>query len=424
MNEEARKSRLIDRSPSRKEIELEIPAEDVEQEYARILVDYAGRVKIAGFRKGHAPRDIVRSLFDRDILHDAYDVLIPRVVDKELKVLNLDPVSAPVVQNLEHEPGRPLRCTVAFEVLPDFDLPDYRSIQISRRPASVGEAEVEKALEDIRAGAAEYVPVSGRGVADGDYVVAEIQGRDTKTRRLLPVEKSVVLAGHADNEPSLNETLRGQKPGEERAFRVSYGRDHANRRVAGRDIEYRLRVSEVKEKRLPELNDEFAKTVGDYSSLDDLKEKVRKELSESRERANRTAAASDVLGEIAKQVALELPESVVEKEALAILKRNLETARVPRISAQALEELKTQSRRQAVERLTNRLILEKIARQEGLEVREEDIQGEIKSLAQANKVSETAVADAVKREGRMEEIRETLLIRKTVDFLIKNAIIS
>jgi trigger factor len=425
MSEELKKSRLIDRSPSRKEIELEIPAEEVDQEYARILGEYAGRVKIAGFRKGHAPLDMVRSLFDRDILHDVYDVLVPRALDRELKALNLDPVNAPAVQNLEHEPGRPLRCTMAFEVLPDFDLPDYRTIRVSKRQASVDDAEVEKALADIQAGAAEYVPVSGRGVADGDYVVAEIQGRDVKTRRLLPVEKSVVLAGHAENEPALNEVLRGQKAGEERVFRVSYARDHGNRRVAGRDIEYRLRVSEVKEKKTPELNDEFAKTVGEYAGLADLRDRIRKELIESRERANRSAAASDVLAEISKQVALELPESVVEKEALAILRRNLEAARgAPRVSAPAFEELKAQARRQAVERLTNRLILEKIARQEGLEVGEADVQAEIRALAQANKVSEAAVADAVKREGRMEEIRETLLIRKTVDFLVKNVIIN
>jgi len=263
MSEEAKKSRLIDRSPSRKEIELEIPAEEVETEYERILGDYAGRVKIAGFRKGHAPRDLVKSLFDHDIVHDAYDVLIPRSLDQELKALRLEPVSAPVVRDLDYEPGRPLRCTVAFEVLPEFDLPDYRAIQVPRRPAAVEEADIAKALEEIRAGAAEYVPVSGRGVAEGDYVVAEIQGKDAKTRRLLPVEKSVILAGHADNESALNEALRGQKPGEERVFRVSYGKDHANKRVAGRDFEYRLKVSEIKEKRVPELSDEFAKSVGD-----------------------------------------------------------------------------------------------------------------------------------------------------------------
>jgi trigger factor len=423
MSEQDKKNRLLDKSPSRKEIELEIPSEEVEREYAKVLGDYAGRVKLPGFRKGHAPRDMVRKLFDHDILHDVYDELVPKVLGEELKVNGLDPVNVPVIHDLRHEHGQPLRCTVAFEVLPHFDLPDYRSVQVPEHPAALGEAEVEKALEEIQTRAAEYIPVAGRGVADGDYVAAEIQGKDLKTKRFLPVEKAVVLAGHSDNEPALNEVIKGQKNGEERPFRVSYGKDHANKRVAGKEIEYTLKVSEIKEKKIPALNDEFARAAGDYADLNDLRTKVRKEILEARERAGRNATASAVLQEIAKKLSLELPESVVEHETLSVLKRMLSAARQPRIPADALEGLKAQARRQAVEHLTNHLILEKIARQEGFEVSDEEIQAEIKTLAQANGVPEKYLADIIARENRREEIQETLLFRKTVDFLVKNAII-
>jgi len=423
MSEQDKKNRLLDKSPSSKEIELEIPSEEVEREYAKVLCDYAGRVKLPGFRKGHAPKDMVRNLFDHDILHDVYDELIPKVLGEELKAHNLNPVNVPAIHDLRHEHGQPLRCTVAFEVLPDFDLPDYRSVQVPEHPAAVDEAELEKALEQLQARAAEYISVAGRGVADGDYVAAEIHGKDLKTKRFLPVEKAVVLAGHSDNEPALNEAIKGQKPGEERVFLVSHGKDHANKRVAGREIKYTLKVSEIKEKKIPELNDEFAKAAGDYADLNDLREKVRKELLEARERAGRNATASAVLREIAKKVPLELPESVVEHETLSVLKRMLNAVRQPRIPADALEGLKAQARNQAGENLTNHLILEKIARQEGFEVSDEEIQAEIKTLAQANGVPEKYLADMIARENRREEIQETLLFRKTVDFLVKNAII-
>ncbi len=424
MNTEKTISRLIDLSPSRKEIELEVPAEDVAREYDRILGEYAGRVKIAGFRKGHAPRDMVKNLFDHEIMHDAYDALIPKVLDEELKALRLDPVNVPEIRDLKHEPGQSLRCVATFEVLPEFELPDYRKVRVAPRTSAVEETEVEKALEDLRAKAAEYVPVEGRGVADGDYAVAEIQGRDAKTKRLLPVEKAVVLAGHADNEPALNEAIRGITPGEERGFHVDYGKDHANRRVAGKSIDYTLKVTEIKEKRVPELNDEFAKSLGDYLGLEDLKARIRKELHESHERADRAATASEVLKEIAKLVNLELPESVVEHETLSVLRRMLSGARQPRVPAEAFEALKAQARAQAVDRLTNHLILDKIARKEGLEVSEEEIQEEIRSLAEANHVSVPALTDMVNREGRRDELKENILFRKTVDFLVKNAIIS
>jgi len=423
MNAPGRQNRLKDISSSRKEIELEIPPDEVRKEYEKILGEYTGKVKLSGFRKGHAPRDMVRSLFEHDIKHDVYDSLIPRVLEEELRGLRLNPVNVPVLRDLKHEEGQPLRCTAAFEVLPEFELPDYRTIQVPGRTPEVGEEDVDKVLEDIRARAAEYVPVEGRGVGDGDYAVVEMQGRDRRTNRFLPVEKAVVLAGHAENEPALNEKIKGMKAGEEGAFEVLYPKDHPNRRVAGKDIAYNLKVREVKEKKVPELNDEFARTVGTLEGLKDLREKVRKELVEAREKAGRNETASAVLAEVAKRVSLELPESVVEQESLALLKRFLSASRDRRIAPEALEGLKAQSRRQAEDHLKNHLILEKIAKKEGFGVTEEEIQAEIRDLAQANHVSEPYLADMLKREDRREELVETLLFRKTVDFLVKTAII-
>ena len=423
MNAPGRQSRLVDVSPSRKEIELEIPPDEVLKEYEKILGEYVGKVKLSGFRQGHAPREMVRSLFDHDIKHDVYDSLIPRVLEEEMRGLGLNPVNVPVLRDLKHEDGQPLRCTAAFEVLPDFELPDYRTIQVPVRTPEVVEEDVDKILEDIRARAAEYVPVEGRGVGDGDYAVVEMQGRDRRTNRLLPVEKAVVLAGHAENEPALNAKITGMKAGEDGAFEVAYPKDHPNRRVAGKDIAYSLKVKEVKEKKLPELNDEFARTVGTPEGLKDLREKVRKELVEAREKAGRNETASAVLAEVAKRVSLELPESVVEQESLAVLKRFLSASRDRRIAPEALEGLKAQARRQAEDHLKNHLILEKIAKKEGFGVSEEEIQAEIRDLAKANHVSEPYLAEMIKREERREELVETLLFRKTVDFLVKTAII-
>ena len=423
MSENEPKARLIDLGPSRKEIALEVPADEVEREYAKVLADYAGRVKLPGFRKGHAPQDMVRNLFDHDILHDVYDAVIPRAVDAELKARGLVPVNVPEVRDLRHDHGRPLTCTVSFEVLPDFDLPDYRSIRVPEESAAVDEAEVDKALEDIRVRAAEYVPVPGRGVGEGDYVVVEMQGRDLRTKRLLPLEKAVVLAGHAENEPALNETIKGQSAGETRLFKVPYPKDHANKRVAGREVEYTLKVSEIKERKLPALGDEFAKSVGGYDGLDDLRAKVRKELLEAKDRGRRNATASAVLREIGNRISLELPESVIERETLSVLRRMLNSARQGRVPAEALEGLKVQARAQAVEHLRNHLVLEKIARQEGFQVTEEEFAGEVRELARANGVPEKALAEMIAREDRRGEVEETLLFRKTVDFLVKSAII-
>jgi trigger factor len=424
MSAPGRQSRLADLSPSRKEIELEIPDEEFRAEYEKVLGDYVTRAKLDGFRKGHAPRDRVKALFDHEIRHDVYDALIPRVLEEELKALRLNPVNVPELRDLKHEDGQPLRCTAAFEVLPEFELPDYRSVQIKRKTVELADADVDRAMEDIRARAAEYVPVEGRGVADGDYAVVEMQGRDQKTRRLLPVEKAVVLAGHAENEPALNDKIMGMTPGEERPFEVVYPKEHANKRVAGKDIVYNLRLRELKEKKLPALDDEFAKSLGAAEGLEALRGRIRQELLAARERAGQNETASEVLRAIADRVKLELPESVIEQETLSVLRRVLSSSRDRRISPEALENLKIEARRQAEDHLRNHLILEKIAQKEGLGVSEEEVQAEIASLAKANNVSEKVLAEMVRRdEHRHEEMVENLLFRKTVDFLVKTAII-
>jgi trigger factor len=424
MNPTGRQTRLTDISASRKEIELEIPEEEFRQEYEKVLNEYVTRAKLDGFRKGHAPREQVRKLFDHDIRHDVYDALIPRVLEEELKAIRLNPVNVPELRDLKHEDGQPLRCTAAFEVLPELELPDYRTVQVKRKAVEVADADVDRALEDIRGRAAEYIPVEGRGVAEGDYAVVEMQGRDKKTRRLLPVEKAVVLAGHAENEPALNEKIMGMTPGEERSFEVDYPKEHANRRVAGKGIVYGLKLRELKEKKLPVLDDEFAKSVGAAEGLDSLRAKVRQELLAARERAGQNEMASEVLQAIADRVTLELPDSVVEQESLAILRRILSAYRDRRIAPEALEGLKAEARRQAVEHLRNHLILEKIALKEGFGVSEEEVHAEIASLAKANNVSEKVLAEMVHRdEHRREEMVENLLFRKTVDFLMKTSII-
>ncbi len=425
MNNDRAKSQLTEISPSRRELKLEIPETEVQNEYGKILNAYISRVKISGFRKGHAPPDMVRKLFDSEIRHDVYDSLVPRVLGEELKALNVNPVNVPVIKDLKQEDGQPLNCLVVFEVIPDFELPDYRDIKVDRPKTEVAEEEIENTLAELRERATEYVPVEGRSVKDGDYVVAEIQGKDLKTKKLLPAEKIVVLAGHADNEPALNDNVMGARAGEERTFQVTYPKDHPSKRLAGKDIGYRLKVRDIKEKRLPELDDDFAKSVGDHQTLNDLREKIRTELKSSKEGSARSEMAAEVLRQIGRSLSLELPQGPVEHEAQGILRRLLGAYRQPsRISAEALDQLKKQARLQAEERLTNHLILEKIAANEGLEVSEGEVQEEIKILAKANNVSLAALMDMINRENRREEIRENLLFRKTVDFLVKSAIIS
>jgi trigger factor len=422
MASDDRQGQLRTVSPSRREIDLEIAWERVHREMEKAVTAYAARVKLAGFRQGKAPRDMVKRLYDEEIRQDVVEALVPEVLEEELQGTGVKPVSVPVIEDLHFHDGEPLHCRVTFEVFPDFDLPDYRRIEVADKPAAVGDEDVERALEELRGRAAEYAPVEGRGVAEGDYVVVEIQGRDLRTKRLLPVEKAVVLAGRAENDPALNENLVGLKPGEERTYTTSYLPDHVNRKLAGKDVEYRLKILELKERRLPELNDEFARSLGGQAGLGDLKVKLRAELQAAKESSRRNAVAAEMLEEIGRRAPIELPESLVKRESLAVLRRLVAAYPGAATSPQAAQSLQAEARRQAERTLRNHLILNKLAANEGLSVSAAEVEEEVRSLARANDVPAPQLLERLRQEGRDEEIKENLLFRKAIDFLARHAI--
>jgi len=410
-------------SPTRRELDLDVPSAAVGEEFDKILAGIASTAKLAGFRMGKAPRDLVQRMFFAEIQKDVVDSLVPKALNEELKASGLRPVSVPVIMDAHFEKDRTLHSRVAFEILPDFELPVYKKVRLARREAVVEDKEVEQSLEDLRQRAAEYVPEEDRGVTDGDYVVVEVQGHDLRTKKAFPVEKTVVLAGHTENEPSLDQNLSGLKPGEEKTFSVTYPKDHANKKLAGKDVEYRLKVQSIKEKKVPPMNDDLAKTLGDYRGLEDLKEKIRARLLASRESSGRNKAASELMEKISAGVTVELPESLVEDETRAVLRRILSGHPQTQVGKDQAEQLAAEAKKQAERNIKNNLILTKIAEKEAITVSEAEIEEEMKGLAQANQVPLEKVVETVDREGKRGDLEENILFRKTVDFLLGQAII-
>jgi trigger factor len=410
-------------SPSRREIELFVPATVVESEIETILTGYASKAKLAGFRQGTAPRDLVKRMFLAEIRQDAVESLVPKALEDELKATGLRPVNIPVIQEAHFEDDDMLHARVSFEVFPEFDLPVYRKIHLKKPSSAVEDADVERALEDLRQRAAEYIPAEGRGVQDDDYVNVEIQGRDLKTKRFFPLEKSSVLAGRPENEKALNENLLAMKVGEAKTFAMTYPADHANKKLAGKDIEYRLKVVSIKEKKVPPMDDDLAKTLGDYGGLAELKDKLRSALVSSREKEGRSKLAAELLEKISAEVKTEIPPSLVEDETRAVLRRILSSYPQARLSPEQAAGLAGESRRQAEANIKNNIILTRIARQEGLTVTDAEVQVELEALAEANHIPVAKVVETVDKDGRRGDIEENILFRKTIDFLLGQAII-
>ncbi len=407
-----------------RELDIEIPAVEAGREFEATLDRTAARAKLDGFRAGRAPRDMVKRMLYDDIRHSVIDALAPRAVHEELRARSLSPLQPPVIHDIHYQEGETLRFTASFEVWPDFDLPDYRTTKVRKKALPVEDKDVEETLASLRQRAAAYVPVEDRGAAEGDYVAAEIKGRDLATKRFFPTEKAVVMAGHPDNEPWLNEHLTGLGIGEERTFQVRYPSDHPNRKLAGKEVEYSLKAISIKAQKLPELDDDFARSLGDYAGLEDLKTRIRNEIQSSRDVQTRREAADEILQAIADKATLPLPENLVRHEAENVLREFVSTpsGEPAKIRPADIEALRAEALKRAERKVRNHMILMKIAQTEKLAVSEEETDDEIRRLAQSNNVPFLRLRETFDQEGRREELQTSLLLKKSIDFLARSAI--
>lgn len=416
------KDNLIEIGPSSKEIEFEVPAAVVNSEYDKIVDYFIQRVKIPGFRVGKAPKDIVRRAFAAEIKQKLIDNLVPKAVEESLKARNLEPAVDPVIQDIRWEEGQSLFFKVKLDFWPDFKLPDYKSIKVSSPPLEVKEEEIEKVLQELRERSAEFIPITERGLAPGDYALIEIKAKDLKTKKFWPTQKIQIEAGRPTNEPLLEQNIMGLMPGETRVFTVDYPPDHTDSSLAGKQVEYTVKILALREKKLPEVGDDFARSLGNFDNLDQLKAKVKEELLEKKKAESRSQILEKILSQLASETPFSLPEAAVEAESRILLERWLSSRPEHNWSEAEITVFQGEAKRQAEKRLRDRLILEKIAQKEGLSINESEIEEEIRSLARANRLSFFDLKERLEREGKIETLRHNLLLRKVIDFLVNQAL--
>src|ERR1035441_3277985 len=240
----------------KREIELEIPAENVQKVTDKVARDIARIARIPGFRPGKAPITLVRRRFADDIQGEVVQSLVPEYLEKALDEKKLVPVMRPAVDKVEFKEGDPLRFRAVFEVLPEFQLGDYKNLQVQVGELEVGDAQVDKTLEQMRDRAATFVPVEGRAAQDGDSVLAKLSGTSSNGE---PVQADNILVplGAEETLPSFTENLRGANVGETKRFEAQYPTEYPDPNLAGKTYDYTVEVQGIKEKKLPELNDEF-----------------------------------------------------------------------------------------------------------------------------------------------------------------------
>lgn len=415
--------------PSKRALHVELPPERVSAQVEVTLRELSRKLQIPGFRRGRVPRQIIQRRFQSDLKDEVLRELIPDSYRQALSEADVQPVGQPTVDEVHFHEGEPLRYRAVVEVKPQVVVRDYQGIFLERERLEVTEAEIDRAVEFLREEAAEYVPMEGWPAVREDLVIldqeATIHGKPFKGGSGKNV---ALILGDREPVPGLSAHLSGMQKGERKEFSLAFPADFPRKELAGRTAEFRVVVKEVKKRRVPELNDEFARSVGDVESLTALRGKLRQQLLERKTREQEAELKRRLLEKLAAAHEVEVPETWVESEAASLLEEMLGAIRATGGRIQGLAEnaeaLTAKAREAARRRVTETLLLEAVARQEGLTVTDAEVEGESETLAAASRQDPAKVRAALEDPARRAGLRARLLQRKALDFLYQQATIT
>ena len=430
------KTELKEISPTRKQIDIEIEADAVRKVYDRVSDQYAKGANVPGFRPGHAPRGVVRTRFKDQIRTELLRELIPDAVQKAVAEYNLQPLGEPEL-NLDNNEGldqlgqKPITFNVNVDVLPEIKLGEYKGLEASRRTRPVQDEDVTRVVEQLRENSASLEPVEDRGAQLEDTVTANFHGTFINEPEAEPInveDVDVVLGGQGVVQ-AITDNLTGTKPDDEKTFSVDYPEDFSAKGLAGKTVEYKVKVSAVRVKELPALDDEWAQSLGgegdEIASLDQLKEKIRSDLEAQAKDEAEGAVRTQLLRKLVEGHEFELPERLVEHQTEhrfeSIVRDMINQGVDPRNPQLDWEKARDSLKEQARYELRSSLLLEEIANEEKIDVSDQEIEDEINALAGASRQTPAEVRAVLTKQGGERSISPRLRNRKALDFVVANA---
>ena len=413
----------------KREISVEIPAEEVARETETLVAKYQKVARLPGFRAGHVPPTIIRQRFKEDLKSDVVEALVPRYFRQETEKLGLIPVSQPRVTDLHIHDGEPLRFKASFEIMPEIKVEGYKELRAEHPQIEVKDEEVEEAMQSLREQHATFTSVEGRPLADGDFAQSSMDGKpkdapgqsDDKPK---PVHMDEVLIeiGGKNTVPEFSENLRGANAGDEKSFEVVYPEDTNDKRLAGKTFIYTVKIHAIKQKHLPELNDDFAKELGEFANLDAVRKQIRENMQHERKHAAEREAKDKLVGELVRRNDFEVPESLVDRQIDLRLERGLRALasqgmKIEDMKKMDMPRLRAGQRDQAVQDVKSSLLLDRIAELENINVSDDELNHELDSLARQTKQTLEAVRAKLTQDGGLDRIRNRIRSEKTLDFL-------
>lgn len=420
------KTEFADLSDTKKSVAVEIPSDIVDAEIDRVARSYSRQARIPGFRQGKVPPTLIKKRFRDQILHDVAHDLIPRAIDEALRERGLEPVDTPDVKDVTLDEGQALTFTATFETLPPIDPGSLESISLRRPAVTLEEDAVEKTLTQLQTRSARFEPVDGRGVEDGDSVTLDLERKPTADGEKGDHHHDVVVEiGGTANPPGFDDELKGLESGAEKSFTIHYPDDYAVKEMAGTSLGYAVKVKDIRKKTLPALDDEFAKDVGDFETLQALRDRISEDLHREAEAEADRNLKSDLLKALASRVTVDIPDSLVEREldrrTEEFARRLMDQQIDPRKANIDWDQFRDSQRAAGRESVKSALVLDEISRRENVMVSDEDVEKDVAEYAGRSGLTPAAVRARLEKEGALARLSAGLRREKTMDHILSRA---
>ncbi|PYN78782.1 MAG: trigger factor [Candidatus Rokuibacteriota bacterium] len=407
----------------KRRLAVEAPVDVVQQEWERAYGRVQKQARLPGFRKGHVPRSLVKVHFSDDVRREVAEHLIPDVYRRALSEAKLDPVNEPDLQEVRLEEGAPLSFVAVVEVKPVITLGGYKGVEVEHAPAPVSGDELAATLEHMREQQAQFTAVE-RPAATGDLVVVDytlaIDGHEPSSQTGYEF-----LVGAKNVLPEIDDAVVGVRAGEEREVTLRFADDHRREDLRGRGGRATVKVIEVKEKALPALDDEFAKSLGEFETLEALRAELMKQLEARREHDEHRALQEKIVDAVIARHEFTVPDALVMRQVAHRIEHARESIRRQGIDPERMpwdyDKLIAELRPGAEKAVRRALMLEAIADKEAIAPSETDLDAEVEKLAQASQRPTPAVRRMMEKSGDLEGLRQGLRDRLTLELLVANA---
>jgi trigger factor len=428
------KTELVEVSPTRREIKIEIPAETVREVYNQVSQKYARGANVPGFRKGLAPVDVIKLRYKSEIQNEVLQELLQKRVTEAIQEYKLHPLSEPELhmddaENIKLNGTQPLSLHVHVEVMPEIPTPEYKNLEATRRTRPLAEGELEGIIDERRQQFSTLIPVEDRASENGDTIIVDLEGTfpDEPDSQPIKADDLEIALGDELIEKSFTENLQGLREDDEKEFTVSYAPDFSSPALAGKTVNYKAKVKSVGKVELPELDDDWAQSLDEgFESMSDLREKLTKDLEAAAKDEADARVRNELIAKLIENHEFEVPNALIENQARNLLNnlaqdlagRGVDLNKVEQDFVQmAYQQMRTQAERD----IRGAMLLEKIAEQENVEVSEAEVNEEIMRMAHYYRTTPEEIRASLAQQGGDANISNSLRTRKAVEAIVENA---